>query len=38
MVSLDLAGIYPKNYAYMPELLLGLAEYFVFYNNEPYLT
>lgn len=26
--------IYPKNYASMPELLLGLAEYFVFYNSE----
>jgi putative transposase len=28
--------IYPKNYAYMPELLMGLAEYFVFYNGERY--
>ena len=26
--------VYPKNYAAMPELLVGLAEYFVFYNDE----
>jgi len=26
--------VYPKNYASMPELLAGLAEYFVFYNSE----
>ena len=26
--------VYLKNYASMPELLLGLAEYFVFYNSE----
>ena len=26
--------VYPKNYASMPELLLGLAEYFAFYNSE----
>ena len=26
--------VYPKNYASMPELLVGLAEYFIFYNGE----
>lgn len=26
--------VYPRNYASMPELLLGLAEYFAFYNSE----
>jgi putative transposase len=26
--------VYPKNYASMPELLMGLAEYFAFYNSE----
>jgi putative transposase len=34
--SVKYEDIYPKNYAYMPELLLGLAEYFVFYNGERY--
>jgi putative transposase len=28
--------IYPKNYASTPELLVGLAEYFVFYTGERY--
>ena len=32
--SVKYEDIYPKNYASMPELLLGLAEYFVFYNSE----
>ncbi len=32
--SVKYEDIYPKNYAKMPELLLGLAEYFVFYNGE----
>lgn len=32
--SVKYEEIYPKNYAQMPELLLGLAEYFVFYNGE----
>jgi putative transposase len=32
--SVKYEDIYPKNYAYMPELLLGLTEYFVFYNGE----
>jgi putative transposase len=26
--------VYPKNQASMPELLMGLAEYFAFYNSE----
>ena len=26
--------VYPRNHASMPELLLGLAEYFAFYNSE----
>ena len=34
--SVKYEDIYPKNYAYMPELLSGLAEYFVFYNGERY--
>ena len=34
--SVKYEDIYPKNYAYMPELLLGLAEYFVFYNGDRY--
>jgi Integrase core domain len=34
--SVKYEDIYPKNYASMPELLLGLAEYFVFYNGERY--
>jgi putative transposase len=25
--------VYPKNYASMPALLMGLAEYFIFYNG-----
>lgn len=32
--SVKYEDIYPKSYAQMPELLLGLAEYFVFYNGE----
>ena len=32
--SVKYEDIYLKNYASMPELLLGLAEYFVFYNGE----
>ena len=32
--SVKYEDIYPKNYASMPELLLGLAEYFVFYSSE----
>lgn len=32
--SVKYEDIYPKSYACMPELLLGLAEYFVFYNGE----
>ena len=32
--SVKYEDIYPKSYAQMQELLLGLAEYFVFYNGE----
>ena len=32
--SVKYEDIYLKCYAKMPELLLGLAEYFVFYNGE----
>jgi putative transposase len=32
--SVKYEDIYPKNYASMPELLVGLAEYFIFYNGE----
>lgn len=32
--SVKYEDIYPKSYAQMPELLIGLAEYFVFYNGE----
>lgn len=32
--SVKYEEIYPKNYAKMPELLLGLSEYFAFYNGE----
>lgn len=32
--SVKYEDIYLKNYATMPELLLGLATYFVFYNHE----
>jgi putative transposase len=32
--SVKYEDIYLKNYASMPELLLGLAAYFVFYNGE----
>ncbi len=32
--SVKYEDIYLKNYAYMPEILLGLTEYFVFYNGE----
>ena len=34
--SVKYEDIYPKNHASMPELLLGLAEYFGFYNGERY--
>jgi len=34
--SVKYEDIYPKNYVYMPELLLGLTEYFAFYNGERY--
>lgn len=34
--SVKYEDIYPKNYTYLPELLVGLAEYFVFYNTERY--
>ena len=32
--SVKYEDVYPKNYASMPELLVGLAEYFVSYNGE----
>jgi putative transposase len=32
--SLKYEDVYAKNYAAMPELLVGLAEYFSFYNGE----
>ena len=32
--SVKYEDVYPKNYASMPELLMGLAEYFDFYNGE----
>ena len=32
--SVKYEDIYLKNYASMPELLVGLAEYFIFYNSE----
>jgi putative transposase len=32
--SVKYEDIYPKNYACLPELLVGLAEYFVFYNRD----
>jgi putative transposase len=31
--SVKYEDVYPKNYASMPELLMGLAEYFIFYNG-----
>lgn len=31
--SVKYEDVYPKNYASMPELLVGLAEYFIFYNG-----
>jgi putative transposase len=31
--SVKYEDVYPKNYASIPELLVGLAEYFVFYNG-----
>jgi putative transposase len=31
--SVKYEDVYPKNYASMPELLIGLAEYFIFYNG-----
>ncbi len=34
--SVKYEDIYLKNYATMPELLLGLATYFIFYNHERY--
>ena len=34
--SVKYEDIYPKNYVYIPELLLGLSEYFAFYNGERY--
>jgi putative transposase len=32
--SVKYEDIYPKNYVVVAELLLGLAEYFIFYNSE----
>lgn len=32
--SVKYEDIYPKNYAIVAELLLGLTEYFIFYNSE----
>lgn len=32
--SVKYEDVYPKNYASIPELLVGLAEYFIFYNDE----
>lgn len=32
--SVKYENIYPKNYVVVAELLLGLAEYFIFYNSE----
>ena len=32
--SVKYEDVYPRNYASMPELLVGLAEYFIFYNDE----
>ena len=32
--SVKYEDVYPKNYASMPELLVGLVEYFFFYNGE----
>ena len=34
--SVKYEDIYPKNYVYIPELVLGLTEYFAFYNGERY--
>jgi hypothetical protein len=34
--SVKYEDIYPKNYVDIPELLLGLTEYFAFYNGERY--
>ncbi|MDD5630998.1 MAG: integrase core domain-containing protein, partial [Methylococcales bacterium] len=34
--SVKYEDIYPKNYVYIPELLLGLTAYFAFYNSERY--
>jgi putative transposase len=34
--SVKYEDIYPKNYVYIPELLLGLTQYFAFYNGERY--
>jgi len=31
--SVKYEDVYPKNYASLPELLVGLAEYFIFYNG-----
>jgi putative transposase len=31
--SVKYEDVYPKNYASMPELLMGLADYFIFYNG-----
>lgn len=31
--SVKYEDVYPKNYAALPELLVGLAEYFIFYNG-----
>ncbi len=33
-LSVNYEDIYPKNYVVVPELLLGLVEYFMFYNIE----
>ena len=32
--SVKYEDVYPKNYASMPALLVGLAEYFIFYNGK----
>lgn len=34
--SVKYEDIYPKNYAHLPELLVGLTEYFIFYNRDRY--
>ena len=34
MAECQIRGYTPKNYAVVAELLLGLTEYFIFYNSE----